>query len=729
MIKKQLATTLTSLVLIPAASAVQLEEVVVTAQKRKQSLQEVALSISAISSNEVVQLQLNDVASLATLVPNLNALDNAAGNPSFRIRGIGLNEFSAAYDSPVGIHLDETFLYRPVLASIGFFDIERVEVLKGPQGTVFGRNTTGGAVNFYSNRPTEEFSATARLRYGRFERTELEGHISGALSNNLRGRLAIQVKDYANNEGPWLNLFDNRRIGDLEQHQARAMLEWNGERTTVLSTIEIGNKEGDLTPYDNLFQSSPGAHPTAPTIDGVWNPAAEIRNPMSRSTYNADYSQRTDSDYWGARFRVDHEFAIGTLTSLTSYKDFKRLNREDSDNTPTRSVNIDWNSRLESFSQELRLSADNDSYTYLVGAYFEDDSSDIVELVDSRDFLGAYFGDDFTTENRSWALFANTEVRLSPTWSAVVGARYTEEKVAIRGDGFMALPNTAIGSFSTVEPGDRMAIISVDDDRNDTDFNWKVGLNYTPSDDLLLYGFLSTGFRSGGFDMTFGGLALSNPVLTFEPEDVVSYEFGIKSTLLEGAMIFNASAFMTEVDNYQDNVNQGAEIVPRRRNVGTLDTQGFEADLQWQISERWVAKWGAGYTDAKVTNSDETVNGLPIEGTTPVNTPEWSSNAVINYRQPLSNKFVLDALVSAQWQDKRYLEPDNGPDHIVEAFHTIDATISLVSPDERWRFSIWGKNITDEEYLVYINDVPAFGLFLTIRGEPATYGVSAEYQL
>ncbi|MFT6956577.1 MAG: iron complex outermembrane receptor protein [Halieaceae bacterium] len=727
MYKKIFLPTIIAALACQSTYAAQLEEIVVTAQKRAQSLQDVPLSVSAISGEEVDRLNLNNVSSLATIIPNLTAMDSAAGNPSFRIRGVGLNEFSAAYDSPVGIHLDETFLFKPVLASLGFYDVERVEALKGPQGTVFGRNTTGGAVNFYSNRPTEEFEAGMDLSYGNYERIEANGFVSGKLSDTLKGRLAVEVQDYAYDEGPWKNLYDGKRIGELEQQQARGMLEWNGDATTVLGTLEVGSKKAELTPYDNLFQSEPGAHPTAPDVPGVWNPELEIRDPMSRDTVNADHTQATDADYWGARLRIDHELDLGTFTSLTSYKDFERENIEDSDNTPTRSVNIDWNTKLDSLSQEFRLAGDRDTWTYLLGVYYEDDNTEIVELVDSRDFLESYFGDDYKVDTESWAIFTNNEYAFTESISVVLGARYTEEQVSIDGAGYAASPTAPIGNFSRVAPEDRIAVISVDESRTDTDFNWKVGLNYTPNEDVLVYSSVSTGFRSGGYDMTFGGLALDSPLLTFDPEDVTAVDLGVKSRLLDGAMTLNLALFYTEVDDYQDNVNQGEEIVPRRRNVGTLETYGFESDLQWQMHENWMIKWGLGYTSAEVTDSDELVNGSPLDGTTPVNTPEWSTSLLLNYNRTVSEALVLDVLVSGQWLDERYLEPENGPDHLVESYSTVDASVALMSSDGKWSVSLWGRNLTDEDYLQYINDVPAFGLFLTIKAEPATYGVAVNY--
>lgn len=719
MYKKIILPALISSLASNTSFAAQLEEVVVTAQKRSQSLQDVALSVSAVSGDEVQRLNLDDVTTLANMIPNVTALDGAAGNPSFRIRGVGLNEFSAAYDSPVGVHLDETFLFKPVLASMGFYDVERVEALKGPQGTVFGRNTTGGAVNFYSNTPSDEFEAGVSMRYGRYERTEAEGFVSGPLTDTLSGRIAVDIKDYASDAGPWKNLYDGKRIGELEQQQVRGMLEWSTDSVTVLATLEAGKKKAQLTPYDNLFQSEPG---------GLPNVQAVIRDPISRDVFNADSTQATDSDYSGARLHVDYDLELGTFTSLSSYKNFERQNVEDSDNTPIRSVNIHWNSKLESFSQEFRLAGEKDNWTYLAGAYYENDSTEIVELLDSRDVFLSYFGDDFKVDNKSWAIFTNNEFSLNDEFSLVFGARYTEEKVAIKGESYAAAPNSVIGGFSTVAPGDRLAVITADDKRTDSDFNWKLGLNFTPNDDVLIYTSLSTGFRSGGYDMTFGGLALASPLMTFDPEDVTAFDLGFKSTLADGSMTLNAAVFYTEVKNYQDNVNQGAEIVPRRRNVGTLETMGFESDLQWQMSEDWVLKWGLGYIDAEVSESTELVNGNPLKGTIPVNTPKWSTSLLLNYSTPINENLIFDALLSSQWQDERYLEPENSADHLVSAYATVDMSIAILSTDDRWSVSLWGKNITDEDYLQYINDVPAFGLFLAIKAEPATFGLAFDYK-
>jgi iron complex outermembrane recepter protein len=706
-----------------------LEEIVVTAQKREQSLQEVGISVSAFAGDDITRLGLNDIDQLTAIVPNLQSLDDAAGLTSFRIRGIGLNEFQAAFDSPVGIHVDEFFLSKPMLASLGFFDVDRIEVLKGPQGTVFGRNTTGGAVNYYSKRPGDEFEAGISVSYGNFQRLSTEAAVGGPLAQGLNGRIAAQWIDHGD-DGQYRNLYSGDRIGELEQQQLRGQLEWTGGDTRILGTLEYGSKDGDLTPYDNIFQDQPGGLPDVTAV---------IRDPISRETVNQDYWPRTDSDYRGASLRLDHEFELGTLSSLTGYKGFERDNREDSDNTPYASTNIDWYADITQITQELRLAGERENWHYLLGAYVENNELSTVETVDVSTVwaLGlagfAQLGADHEMETQTWALFTTHEFALSERLALVLGGRYTEETNEIRGQSFLTLaPSASFGNQNEIAAADRVVLVDADSERTDSDVNYKIGLNFQLNDDVLLYTSFSTGFRSGGYDLAFGSPSL----ITFEPEDVAAWEAGFKSAWLDNTLTFNAAAFFTTVDDYQNNVNFANELVPRRRNVGTLETSGLEADLKWQPVERLRIMLSAGYTDseiARVSKDDSgapfAIDGVPIKGNQEVNTPEWSFGAIADYVHPLNERMELQLLANWSWSDERYLELENGPDHLVDAYSTIDASIAVAEIAGKWRVSAWGKNLGDEDYLRYINDVPGFGLFLTINAEPRTYGLKFEYAL
>jgi len=708
-----------SLLAAPAPAAI--EEVLVTAQKREQSLQDVGISILAFDEEQIERQGLTNIDRLAAVTPNLQSLNEAAGLPSFRIRGVGLNEFQAGFDSPVGVHVDEVYYSKPFLASMGFFDVQRVEVLKGPQGTVFGRNTTGGAVNYYSNLPTEQFEARVKLSYGRFDRFESDGHVSGPITESIRGRLAFQYNDYGS-DGPYFNLATDSELGELEQARVRGILEWERGPSYARLTAHYGSKEAHLTPYDNLFQETPG---------GAADVNRRIRDPFGRFTVNQDYFPTTDSEAWGGNLRIEHDLGFATITSLTAYEYFERDNREDSDNTPIRSVNIDWYSKIEQVTQEIRLAGEAGRWNYLVGFYFEDDELTQADFIDTNDTLGIFLGSDFVQDTRAYALFTSHEVQIVEKLSLILGARYTVEQNEIDGVSGIA-PGLALGGFPVgPAPQNRVPVAGNIGlaDRTDNAFDVKVGLNYYPMEDTLLFFSRSTGFRSGGFD--FG---LGEPLETFDPEDTTAYELGVKQSLFDRSLTVNATAFYSEIEEYQTNVNVAGELIPRRRNIGVLESWGIEADTTWVPTDAFRLVFSVGYIDSEVAevNDDPSgtpfaVDGTPLEGNEPVNAPELSFNVTTDYVHPLTAGMQLELLASYTWVDERFLEIQNGPEHLVDSYDTLDLSIALADQSGKWSARFWGRNVFDEEYLRYINDVPAFGLFLTINNEPATWGFDIEY--
>jgi len=702
-----------------------LEEIVVTAQKREQSQQDVGLTITAFDEQSVVERWLDEPYQLASTVPNLQAFDNAVGQTHFRIRGLGLNEFQVSFDSPVAINVDEVILSKPFMASMGFYDVQRIEVLKGPQGTVFGRNTTGGAVNYYTNRPTSEFEAGVRASYGEFDRFEIDAHVSGPLTENLSGRLSIAGAFAGADKGPYFNQFDGKNIGTRDNKKLiRGQLEWTNDSTTVLAGVHFGSQEGESTPYDNLFEDIPGGAFAGGTTDVT----AVIENPIGRFTLNQDYFPTKDNLARGALLRIDHNFGELTFTSLTGFEYFERDAREDSDNTPVASVNIDWYSRIRQFSQEIRLSGEYGNWNFLFGAYFENaDLLSVNSIAIGALGLGLNSGgSDYAQDTDTWAIFTNNEYAFNEQFSLTVGLRYTEEKNQFTGLSFAAFGLPGAEPLNRVDPSTYIpGLVPADVSRTDTDFNYKVGLNYFATDDVLLFTSYSTGFRSGGFD---AGL-FADPLIIFDPEDVSAFEAGIKTTLLNKSLTANLSVFFTEVDDYQENANLPSELVPRRRNIGKLETKGAELDLNWKPTSAWLIRASAGYSKAEIVKSDFVFGTIPAEGNVPANSPEFSTNLFASYVVQLNNNMDLEFVANWSWVDERFLEVENQLDHLVDSYSIIDASIALGSIDGKWRATIWGRNLTDEIYATYVNDVPGFGLFLPINSDPITYGITVGFQM
>ncbi|NOX50481.1 MAG: TonB-dependent receptor [Gammaproteobacteria bacterium] len=732
-IKKTGLATLLAAILSAAPSVAEegqqenrLEEIVVTAQKREQSLQDVGLAITAFDEQSVADRWLDEPYQLADTVPNLQAFDNAVGQTHFRIRGLGLNEFQVSFDSPVAINVDEVILSKPFMASMGFYDVQRIEVLKGPQGTIFGRNTTGGAVNYYNNTPTREFEAGARGTYNvEYERYELDVFASGPLTDNLSARLSVSGA-YANDDaGPYLNLFDGKQIGTKDnKKQVRGQLLWENDTTRVLGSVHFGTQKGDSIPYDNLFQDIPGGAQAG----GVTDPTAVIRNPIGRFVVNQDFAPKKDFESRGASLRIDHNFGEFTFTSLTGYEFFERDAREDSDNTPVDTVNIDWYSDIDQFSQEFRLAGDFGEWNFLFGAYYETDEMSSVNTI-SITSLGLGLntgGSDYAQDTDTWALFTNHEYAFTEQLSLIAGLRYTEEKNQFTGLSFAAFGFAGPGPKNRVDPSTYIpGLVSADVSRTDTDLNFKIGLNYQPNDDILLFTSYSTGFRSGGFD---AGL-FAESLIIFEPEDVTAFEAGIKTTLLDSTLIANLAVFFTEVDNYQENANLPTELVPRRRNIGTLETKGVEVDLNWLPTDRWLIRASAGYANAEIVDSDFVFGTIAAEGNVPANSPEFSTNFYVSYFVPITTELNFEISANWSWVDERFLEVENQPDHLVDSYSTIDASIAIGAASGKWRASLWGRNLGDDIHVTYVNDVPGFGLFLPINSDPMTYGLTLQVNM
>ena len=715
---------------------VALEEIVVTAQKRSQSIQDVGITINAQSEERIDKLDLgSDVLRLATVTPGLTAVNGSAGTPSYRIRGLGILEFNASFDGPVGVHVDESFLWKPILSALGFFDVNRVEVLKGPQGTVFGRNTTGGAVNFYSNTPEQEFGIGVKARYGRFERLDTEAYITGALSENVAGRLAVEVKEHGG--GPFFNEFFQDEEGDLSQQRVRGILDWSNDSTLVRLTAEYGEKDGELGPYDNLFQDIPGGA----SAGGNTIVSENIRNPRGRFRVNQNFQQLTDIEESNIQLRIEHEMPFGTLTSITNYRDHIRRNTEDTDNTPDATFDINWQTGIEAFSQELRLSGNafDGKLDFLIGGYYENDELQVAELFDTLGGpIGILIQAEYRVDDENWAVFTNNEYAINDDVSVVFGARYTEEDQDLFGEraigqaGITRAQGVGEGGnifpfFSQIRPQFRNVLETADtknsgDTIKDTSFDVKLGLNYNLNDDALLFGSVSTGFRSGGFVFDpFNGLT------PFDAEDITAIELGAKTTWADGRVTWNTSLFWSETDNYQDTAILPPATTPQRTNTGTLRSQGIETEVQWQVDDKWFVQLGGAYVDAEITESDFFFTPtIAAQGLTTVNTPEYEVSALVNYTTPVNANWEFDAVVNGNYQSSRFLEPDNSIDSEVSGFGTVDATLSLQSVDGKYTYSLWGKNLTDTNYLQYLNDIPGIATFLAVRADPITYGISVD---
>ena len=746
----------------------QIEEIIVTAQKREQSAQDIGLTISAFDEDSYRELTAGSLEGLASQMTNVQAYATNTFLQSIHMRGIGLNEFQGQYDAPIAQHIDEVYIAKPWMISRRQYDIQRVEVLKGPQGTLFGRNTTGGSLNFYTNQPTESFDAYVELGMDEHERYSVQGMINGPLSDGLSGRLAFLAE--FGSGGPQKNLYTGKEHGEPDLIDVRGQLRWEADQLTVRVIVHAGRDKSEKVAWKGpgifnlgapgfcpeLFTGAVTEHPSScakfagfAILAGA--PQGEFE-PEDKFTINQNTPPKVDDTFYGGQLRFDYDMGWAVLTSITAYEYYERIHREDSQSDIFNSTSTHYYNEMNEFTQELRLTGEgSEQLRYVLGAFYEHDD---LKQVDGSDLseqplpgVVPPFADQFLAQFQqdldSFALFSHVEYDMTDQLSLNFGARYTADKTkvddVILGLGFLpqmgkekyvtpCLITTffegPIGSPACPFLGPNAPVFA--DSRTDKDFSWRVGVEWKPQENLLLYANLTTGYRSGGYSLPFAGAAT-----TFDPEELIAQEMGIKGLFLDNTLQINAALFRYDYDDVQVNVDDPVSpLVPITRNIGKQENIGAELEVTWQPTDNWHIKQGIGYLDAEYKDTDRAISTyagiIPLEGKRPVNTPEWTYNGVFRFQHPLFDGWNGILMADYRWIDDRFLEATNQIFDAAESYWVVNLRAAVASQDEKWELALYVKNLFDEEYLSYINNIAFFKL--DIFGETRTVGATVRYQ-
>lgn len=716
-----------------------LEEIIVTARKRQESLQDVGIAVTAFSGDEIKKLKLVSSVEIANQTPNLN-INQAFANsvPQIFIRGVGLKDPNANATGAVGIYVDDVNLVSPMALTFQLFDIERVEVLKGPQGTLYGRNTTGGAVKFVSAKPTEETEGYLRVGIGNYESWQLEGVLSGSLGDNLKGRVSVISN---NADGFHDNRVTGNELGDTDSQAIRALFDWQiSDNANALLNIHGGNTDTTSVPFEHSGRVDLSGNPCDPRRSTCFDFLGYRDGDSDIYDHDIDFEGRTELDNVGASLEVNLDFKGLRLTSITAYENSERKHREDADASPNNVLNTYWDDENKQLSQEIRLTSDNESaVSWIVGAFFskeENDLSnqydffrgfrDLVEAEDPVAFPGGFDPDgvnslgvtpffvdqQFSQEGESYALFAHIEWDISDQLSLLGGLRYTEEEREMEQTTLFAEPafNIPIVPFFA-------------DDADFDNVSGKLGIEFKPNENWLFYASISTGFKSGGYN---GALVFDVAALEpFEEETLTSYEVGFKSTLLDGRARLNASAFHYKYEDMQlfTFASVGGLPVQVLDNAGESTITGLEAELDMLITERLDVRLAVGLLDTELDEYDTAISGGDLSGNELVLSPEVSFNGRVRYEWPLGEMGTLAVQTDVNYQDDIFLTPDNSTLLSQDGYWLLNGRISFTSSDERWEIVGWIKNIEDEEYLTEAYDFSSNGWDLLIHGMPRTYGI------
>ena len=791
--KKYLATAFfTSFVLSQQnVLAATLEEIVVTAQKRQQSINEVGMSISAVGREQLSVMGVSDVSDLVKVVPGLTYQASQNGTPLFTIRGVGFNDYSLGASPTVSVYVDEVPLPYSAYTKGATLDLERVEVLKGPQGLLFGQNSTGGAINYIAAKPSHEFESGISGSYGRFNRSEIEGYVSGGLTETVSGRLAAGS---INSDGWQQNYRTGEKLGDEEVFKYRGQLLWEPtESATVLLGINgwTDKSETQQAQFKGLLLQTPD--PSAALLADI--PETQRRIDVLKSLQTAPNNSRS-ADWgpypnmnmlgWGERperddsfhqitLRADIELTDSlTLTSLTSYAEFEEYYAIDPDGTRLLVGNIGVTSDVDSFSQELRLSGTGDQLEWLVGLNYATN-----DVVTGQNILtgdatntsllpgGPWINDSISTLTQDItdsAIFANIEYGVTESITLLAGARYAENETDSTsclhyGDAGM-LQSFAFFSdvLRGIAPGTSQAnfedCLSLDENTlalsrvphegslEEDNVSWRLGLNYDATDDLLIYGLVSKGYKTGNF-----ALIPASTTAQFDPinqESVLAYELGFKWSMLDKRLQFNGAVFDYD---YQDKQVRGIIKDPvfnqldKLVNIPESSIQGAEFDIVWMPVSSLTARLAGTYLESEVDEyytfvniltgqSELGINGVrqqgDFSGSSLPFTPEKYLTADLDYRTPISANMEFYAGVSLLYNSESNSTFGNPEMTRITDFTTVDMRLGVSAPDGKWSLGLWGKNITDEYYWstqFVIQDVVS-----RYAARPATYGLAFNYR-
>ena len=739
--------------LIAQESASVLEEVIVTAQKREQSLQDVGVAVTAFTGEQISEFGFTASTEVVNMTPSLNYTvpNGESSQINFFLRGVGLNDFADANENPVAVYMDN--IYRPAIGGLSFqlFDVERVEVLRGPQSALFGRNTNGGLVHFLSRRPTEELDGYVSLSLGSHSETRFEGALGGGNSEvSARVSAAMHKHDgfTENRAGPDYNETD--AVGFRGQLQFTPSENFDALVNAYYSDNDaaVGAWQHQATTFNAGGDSVPlGASEQSMVVDcnadgmldaGDMRPAPGTDCFGYRDTDGDVYAGEFDRDgrveveTSGVSLTLNWDLGLGVLTSITGFQTVERLQSEDTDAGPYPLLQPTFTAETDTVTQELRIAGETEGLRWLAGLYYFDNEVNGAYDLDLTTLDFVYFDADFNQTTESTAIFGQVEYDLNPQWTLIAGARFASEEKEldyVNRDtagfftGVIGLPTNVAFDFDQNSVG---GLAKHDEDG----FSGKLELDWRPNDDLLIYGSLSRGVKSAGFNVGFldgNFIFASNTVETipYGPEELTSLEVGFKSTFAGGRARLNGSAFTYDYADFQ---TFRFELLNQVIFNSDASVQGLELELQSTPAAGWDVSLGLAVLDATAEDIP-TPGGDAVRDRSMVAAPEVSITAMMRYEWPLMNG-ALSAMFWGNWQSSMFFDIQNVPVSEQDSFSIGNFRLAYLSADERWEVAAFVHNIADEEYKRYTFDFTGtFGFNQVAYGKPRWAGVNFRYAL
>lgn len=702
------------------AAPVGLDRVTVTAQRIEESLQDVPLAVSAIESETLEQSGIDSIDDLSMRVPGLTMGRFNSAQPQIYIRGIGSTDLSASADASVGVFIDGVYISRVGGMDLNFFDLERVEVLRGPQGTLYGKNVVGGAINYVTRVPSSEFGARAEVQLGDYSRQDFRGLVEGPISETVNAKMAINRSKrdgYSINATTGSDLSDDDSIGLRGQlhffmdNNVNVLLSTDYQRSRLAGT----NREC----IGEQFVFFPWFAPGSPFAASPCSPDPFV-NELTEDGF-------TDIDLFGVSATTNWSLDWADLTSITAFRRSEVALKDEFSASDAPLVVRNVLDDSDQFTQEFRLAGgDPEQLQWLAGYYFL--YADIDRL-ENNDFSGNdiplglpsflsfntfYFQSNKTTNH---ALFGQATRSLTDRLSLKAGVRYSweEKRANIRTEGF-----DPTGSFLA-------APYEVSPKKSWSSFTPMVSLDYHFSPTSMTYVSFSEGVKSGGFNGVARDQASAEQ--GYDEERARQYEVGLKSEFLNNRLRLNLAAFYIDYTDLQVfQLVDGASLVVS--NAADATSQGFEAEMWAVLSEQWSLRGSYAYLDATYDNFINQ-DGQDFSGNRLTRSPKHSYNVALNFDTRLTNGMRLSALAEYSYRTRIFFGADNFPLVGDPSMGLLNARVTL-GLNENWDLSVWGSNLTNEVYRQHaIDGRGPFNLSQSasaVIGAPRMWGVVLGYR-
>ena len=697
----------------PTAGSLQLDEVIVTARKYAENIQETPVSVTAFNAETIDKLGMTGMADIALRTPGLaygNFGDTKLSPTS--LRGVVASSGSAGQDPAVGVYVDEVFIGQGADAPLDLYDIERVEVLRGPQGTLYGRNTIGGVISLTTKRPTDEFEASTELTYGNYDYVRVGGSLSGPLMPDvLKGKISAVYNDRdGTSDNVWLNI----PVNDQHHWTTRGQLLFTPSDTTeLLVTADYFEIDQHPLVFETLNYDDSKLLPQL--LDAFGLP--RNTDPFDRKVYANEESEET-LEAWSASAALKMKFGSVDFTSITAYRTHEYFSRTDTDRSPVDMAYDGDPEDVDTLSQEVRFAWSTGSFDWLVGAYYFDRNStnlsfieigaDLAAVFQAPEIAGSKIGSDAEMGTTSLSGFASATWRASDQLDFTLGGRYTYEEKDI--DYVQTDPLGLLGGSFSVKADDTWS-----------QFTPNASARYRFSPDLMAYATISQGFKSGGFNDALGD---ANGI-GYDPETVWNYEIGLKSEFMDRRVLTNVALYYMDWSDIQlTNDNPATPIFdPIILNAGKAHSTGIELEIQAAATERLTLGATLSVQEAEY-DEGALPNGQPLRRIPFA--PRYTSDLNVEYRIPIGSG-ELSLLGEVVLRGNSYLTQDNQADGRVDDYAFYNARLNYSSGSGRWNVTLWGKNLSDEDVKQRLFDLASqelVGQKFIALADPRTYGVT-----